>query len=193
MRKVISDIPVPTSLSAPSESGSYVIPKGHFVMACPGVAQMDARLWKDAKSVSRLLDGALALVVSDLSVSSLPGFGLVEADPMNISNFQWEPSRWTDKDGFAGQAGAQYDSKTSDMVDYGFGGSSSVSLFFCLTVSTLQLMSANCLPFFSSDFSHQQGYSVTLPAVWRWPTPMHWRGASRFHPVLFAMCFLGLR
>ncbi|KAL7417207.1 lanosterol 14-alpha-demethylase [Mrakia frigida] len=48
MRKVVGDIPVPTSLAAPSESSSYVIPKGHFVMACPGVAQMDARLWADA-------------------------------------------------------------------------------------------------------------------------------------------------
>jgi sterol 14-demethylase len=84
MRKVIGDIPVPQALSAPSESGSYVIPKGHFVMACPGVAQMDPMLWKDSKT--------------------------------------WVPSRWTDKDGFAGKAGELYDSKTVEQVDYGFGG-----------------------------------------------------------------------
>lgn len=47
-RKVISDIPVPPSVSSPSESGSYVIPKGYYVLASPGVAQMDGRIWEDA-------------------------------------------------------------------------------------------------------------------------------------------------
>ncbi|WVQ82406.1 hypothetical protein IAT38_004534 [Cryptococcus sp. DSM 104549] len=47
-RKVLSDIPVPPSLSAPSESTSYVIPKSHFIMAAPGVSHMDPRIWKDA-------------------------------------------------------------------------------------------------------------------------------------------------
>lgn len=47
-RKVISDIPVPPSVSSPSESGTYVIPKGYYVLASPGVAQMDGRIWDDA-------------------------------------------------------------------------------------------------------------------------------------------------
>ncbi|KAJ9110714.1 hypothetical protein QFC22_006692 [Naganishia vaughanmartiniae] len=51
MRKVISDIPVPNSLSSPkqSENSSYVIPKGHFVLASPGVAQMDPLIWQNAE------------------------------------------------------------------------------------------------------------------------------------------------
>jgi sterol 14-demethylase len=49
--QVISDIPVPNSLSSPkegSEDASYVIPKGHFVLASPGVAQMDPLIWSNA-------------------------------------------------------------------------------------------------------------------------------------------------
>nr|WAX55076.1 lanosterol 14 alpha-demethylase [Cryptococcus gattii] len=48
-RKVLSDIPVPPSLAAPSENGQYIIPKGHYIMAAPGVSQMDPRIWQDAK------------------------------------------------------------------------------------------------------------------------------------------------
>lgn len=40
MRKVVSDIPV-THL----EGRSYVIPKGHFVLAAPGVTQVDPAIW----------------------------------------------------------------------------------------------------------------------------------------------------
>ena len=47
-RKVISDIPVPPSLSAPSENQTYVIPKGHFVLASPAVSQVDPLIWKNA-------------------------------------------------------------------------------------------------------------------------------------------------
>ncbi|WRT66152.1 uncharacterized protein IL334_003105 [Kwoniella shivajii] len=49
-RKVISDIPVPPSLSAPSEQSSYVIPKGHFIVAAPGVSQMDPLIWQNSKT-----------------------------------------------------------------------------------------------------------------------------------------------
>ncbi|PVG01114.1 cytochrome P450 [Serendipita vermifera] len=45
MRKVLQDLPVPQSLAAPSESGSYVIPKGHYVLASPSVAGMDPNVW----------------------------------------------------------------------------------------------------------------------------------------------------
>lgn len=45
----MAEIPVPPSLSAPTqENTTYVVPKGHFVLASPGVAQMDPRIWQDA-------------------------------------------------------------------------------------------------------------------------------------------------
>lgn len=49
-RKVTQDIAVPPSLAAPSKDGSYVIPKGHFIVAAPGVSQMDPQIWKDAQT-----------------------------------------------------------------------------------------------------------------------------------------------
>ena len=48
MRKVVSDMPVPPTLSAPSKDGTYVVPKGHFVMSSPAVSQVDPRIWKDS-------------------------------------------------------------------------------------------------------------------------------------------------
>ncbi|PKI85412.1 sterol 14alpha-demethylase [Malassezia vespertilionis] len=55
MRKVKSDIPVPAALSTPktakgkaNESASFVIPKGHYVVAAPGVSQVDPCLWEDS-------------------------------------------------------------------------------------------------------------------------------------------------
>ncbi|EIM24094.1 cytochrome P450 [Wallemia mellicola] len=48
IRKVINEIPVPQSLSAPSEKSSYVIPKGNFVIACPGVSAVDPLLWNNS-------------------------------------------------------------------------------------------------------------------------------------------------
>ncbi|CCA74606.1 related to sterol 14 alpha-demethylase [Serendipita indica DSM 11827] len=47
MRKVMQDLPVPQSLAAPSESGSYVIPKGYYVLASPSVAAMDPNVWRN--------------------------------------------------------------------------------------------------------------------------------------------------
>ncbi|TIB12264.1 hypothetical protein E3P92_02651 [Wallemia ichthyophaga] len=52
LRKVRTDIPVPTSLSAPSEQDAYVIPQGHYVVACPGVSAVDPLLWSDAEAFS---------------------------------------------------------------------------------------------------------------------------------------------
>lgn len=55
MRKVISDIPVPSTMASAGTMGSkatadqsYVIPSGHYVMAAPGVSQMDSAIWKNA-------------------------------------------------------------------------------------------------------------------------------------------------
>ncbi|KAG6862517.1 hypothetical protein C0995_000065 [Termitomyces sp. Mi166 len=50
MRKVRDDIAVPPSLSSPGEDKTYIVPKGHFVMASPAVSQTDPRVWKDALS-----------------------------------------------------------------------------------------------------------------------------------------------
>lgn len=48
MRKVRDDIAIPQSLAAPSENGTYVVPKGHVVMASPAVSQLDPLIWKHA-------------------------------------------------------------------------------------------------------------------------------------------------
>jgi sterol 14alpha-demethylase len=48
-RKVISDMPVPPTLSAPSKDKGYVIPKGHYVLACPAVSQLDPAYWKNVR------------------------------------------------------------------------------------------------------------------------------------------------
>lgn len=48
-RKVISDIAVPASLSSPSESTTYVIPTGHFIVAAPGVSAMDDKIWPNVQ------------------------------------------------------------------------------------------------------------------------------------------------
>ncbi|KAG9123115.1 Lanosterol 14-alpha-demethylase [Ceratobasidium sp. 392] len=52
MRKCVSDMVVPASLVSPTgksnETSSYVIPKGHFLLASPAVAQVDPLVWRDA-------------------------------------------------------------------------------------------------------------------------------------------------
>jgi sterol 14-demethylase len=51
-RYVKNDLPVPPQLvnppTAKETSRSYVIPKGHLILASPAVSQMDPRVWKDA-------------------------------------------------------------------------------------------------------------------------------------------------
>ncbi|KAJ7649989.1 lanosterol 14-alpha-demethylase [Roridomyces roridus] len=47
MRQVREDVPVPATLAAPSENGTYVIPKDTFVLASPLIAQVDPRIWKE--------------------------------------------------------------------------------------------------------------------------------------------------
>ncbi|KAG9085250.1 Lanosterol 14-alpha-demethylase, partial [Ceratobasidium sp. 370] len=62
MRKCVSDMVVPASLASPTgkpnESNSYIIPKGHFLLASPVVAQVDPLVWRDANvwDPSRWLD-----------------------------------------------------------------------------------------------------------------------------------------
>ncbi|QRW13326.1 cytochrome P450 family protein [Ceratobasidium sp. AG-Ba] len=52
MRKCVSDMVVPASLASPSgkpnEFQPYVIPKGHYLLASPVVAQVDPLVWRDA-------------------------------------------------------------------------------------------------------------------------------------------------
>ncbi|KAH9815292.1 cytochrome P450 [Melampsora americana] len=48
MRKVKSPIVVPQTLAASNEDTPYIIPSSHYVMAAPGVSQLDESIWKDA-------------------------------------------------------------------------------------------------------------------------------------------------
>lgn len=41
---------VPATLAAPSKDSIYVVPKGHYVLSCPAVSQVDPRVWKDAQT-----------------------------------------------------------------------------------------------------------------------------------------------
>jgi sterol 14-demethylase len=43
----MQDLPVPPSLAAPSESKSYVIPKGYYVLASPTVSGVDPNTWSN--------------------------------------------------------------------------------------------------------------------------------------------------
>ena len=38
---------VPRALSAPSDGGQYIIPKGHTVAASPAFTQIDRKIWKN--------------------------------------------------------------------------------------------------------------------------------------------------
>ncbi|KAH8994997.1 cytochrome P450 [Lactarius akahatsu] len=49
LRYVRADLIVPGTLSAPSKDSQYVVPKGHYVLACPAVAQVDKSLWSKAE------------------------------------------------------------------------------------------------------------------------------------------------
>jgi sterol 14-demethylase len=55
---------VPASLASPTgkpnESKTYVVPKGHFLLASPAVSQVDPLVWRDANlwDPSRWLDPA---------------------------------------------------------------------------------------------------------------------------------------
>lgn len=50
IRYVRADLVVPGTLSAPSKDSQYVVPKGHYVLACPAVSQVDKTLWSKAES-----------------------------------------------------------------------------------------------------------------------------------------------
>ncbi|KAH9838578.1 cytochrome P450 [Rhodofomes roseus] len=83
MRYVRSDIPIPSSLAAPSEDNVYVVPKGYTVLASPAHSQLDPLLWKDANvwDPNRWLDkvGFAAQARKEYDESSQVdfGFGLV--------------------------------------------------------------------------------------------------------------------
>lgn len=46
-RYVRDDVPVPTTLGAPSKDGIYIVPKGNFALASPAMSQIDPSIWKD--------------------------------------------------------------------------------------------------------------------------------------------------
>ena len=67
----MQDLPVPQSLASPSESGSYVIPKGYYVLASPSVAAMDPNVWRRPNDwdPSRWTSGSAAGVLSGASMA----------------------------------------------------------------------------------------------------------------------------
>ncbi|KAE9395304.1 cytochrome P450 [Gymnopus androsaceus JB14] len=50
MRAVCDDVPIPSTLAAPNSKseGTYIVPKGHVVLASPLFAQMDPAIWRNA-------------------------------------------------------------------------------------------------------------------------------------------------
>ncbi|KAI0077045.1 cytochrome P450 51 [Panus rudis PR-1116 ss-1] len=48
MRYVRQSIPVPPTLAAPSEDGTYIVPEGDFVMSSAAVSQVDPLLWRNS-------------------------------------------------------------------------------------------------------------------------------------------------
>lgn len=48
MRKARADLPVPPSLAAPSENGTYIVPKGDIVFSSAAVSQVDPLLWRNS-------------------------------------------------------------------------------------------------------------------------------------------------
>lgn len=74
---------MPTALAAPSENKSYVIPAGHFIVAVPGVSQMDPRIWDESTTwrPRRWLDqGGIATAANEQYMAGEKadyGFGLV--------------------------------------------------------------------------------------------------------------------
>ncbi|EUC61440.1 lanosterol 14-alpha-demethylase [Rhizoctonia solani AG-3 Rhs1AP] len=85
MRKCIDDIVVPASLASPSSNSTYIIPKGHFLLASPALSQVDPNVWSNASEwdPSRWLDpnGAAAkaesLYMGDQGEKVDYGWGMV--------------------------------------------------------------------------------------------------------------------
>ncbi|KAE9399843.1 cytochrome P450 51, partial [Gymnopus androsaceus JB14] len=48
--RFVDDVPIPPTLAAPNSKseGTYIVPKGHVVLASPLFAQMDPAIWKNA-------------------------------------------------------------------------------------------------------------------------------------------------
>ncbi|KAF9052452.1 lanosterol 14-alpha-demethylase [Hymenopellis radicata] len=49
LRHVRDDVPVPPTLAAPSKDGTYIIPKGYYVLASPSMSQNDPTVWANAE------------------------------------------------------------------------------------------------------------------------------------------------
>lgn len=82
MRYVKTDLAVPPTLASPTSKreDGYVIPKGHYIMAAPGVSQVDPALWKSADEFDphRWLDAATASAMQDAGDEKEDfGFGMI--------------------------------------------------------------------------------------------------------------------
>ena len=47
IRYVRLDVPVPPTLAAPSKEGTYVVPRGHYLVASPNASQVDPQIWSN--------------------------------------------------------------------------------------------------------------------------------------------------
>ncbi|EST06906.1 Cytochrome P450 [Kalmanozyma brasiliensis GHG001] len=82
MRYVKTDLAVPATLAAPSSTrndAGYVIPKGHYIMAAPGVSQVDPLLWasSDQFQPHRWLDPSSAAMQDAGDQQEDFGFGMI--------------------------------------------------------------------------------------------------------------------
>ncbi|CAE6424347.1 unnamed protein product [Rhizoctonia solani] len=68
MRKCIDDVVVPGSLASPGSNATYIVPKGHFLLASPALSQLDSTVWANATKwdPSRWLDPAGAAAQAEL-------------------------------------------------------------------------------------------------------------------------------
>lgn len=83
IRYVRTDVPISPTISAPSKDKTYVVPKGHYVLACAAISQVDPSIWVNPTvwDPSRWTDpegvAARALKIDESSEKVDFGFGAV--------------------------------------------------------------------------------------------------------------------
>lgn len=108
MRKVISDCPVPTSLASPSsiptlsaaskksvEGLTYTVPKGYYVLAAPGISQVDKAIWgADAGEFDekRWLEGGKGTEEQEDEGEEDYGWGKISKGGKSACRFNYLPS-----------------------------------------------------------------------------------------------------
>jgi sterol 14-demethylase len=79
LRYVKSDLTVPATVATPAADAAYVVPKGHYVLAAPGVTQVDPLIWQSASEFDpyRWLDASAALMQDPGDQKADFGFGMI--------------------------------------------------------------------------------------------------------------------